>query len=426
MTAEARAVLRKYKPKIIVVTGSVGKTSTKDAIYATLSQRFFVRRSEKSFNSDIGVPLTILGVSNGWSNPLRWVQNLIEGALLILLRAPYPEWLILEVGADRPGDISRSLAWLVPELVVATRFPDIPVHVEFYATPADVVKEELAPVVWIREGGALIVNGDDSNAKDIPVKPGVSRLSFGFENGVDVRGSGLRSSSANRMPTGIAFDVSFGGSKSHVAILGVIGKGHAYAALAGIAVGVKLGMSVAEAAKAVQDYESPPGRMRLIAGFNGSVLVDDSYNASPVATEEALGALVNIPLGRSPTGEPRSGRKIAALADMLELGAFSIGEHKRIGAIASKAVDLLITVGVRAKGIAEGAREAGMPEDAIHECQHGADAASYIVSLVQGGDVVLIKGSQSMRMERVTKSLMARAENASKMLARQDAEWLSR
>ena len=417
VTAEAKAVLAKYRPKLIVVTGSVGKTSTKDAIYAALSKGFFVRRSEKSFNSDIGVPLTVLGVPNGWSNPVRWIRNLIDGALLIVLRAPYPEWLILEVGADRPGDISSSLPWLTPDVVVATRFPDVPVHVEFYASPAGVVEEELAPVWWLRAGGALVVNADDPRARGIMPKQGVTRISYGFEAAADVRASALRSSSASHMPTGIAFDVAHMGSKAHVILTGVVGKTHAYAALAGIAVAVGLGVSVAEAAKAVSDYESPPGRMRLIPGLGGSVLIDDSYNASPVATEEALGTLVNI---------PRRGRKIAVLADMLELGTYSVAEHKRVGAIASKSADLLVTVGVRGRGIAEGAREAGMPADAIHECDRGADASAYLVSMVQPGDVILIKGSQSMRMERVTKSLMARAETASKVLTRQDTEWLTR
>jgi UDP-N-acetylmuramoyl-tripeptide--D-alanyl-D-alanine ligase len=280
-----------------------------------------------------------------------------------------------------------------------------------------VVKEELSPVALIQSGGALIANGDDENALGIALPGGVVRMTYGFENGAEVRASGLRASSADRMPTGIAFDVSYKGSKVHVVVPGVAGKGHAYAALAGIAVALRLGMGLAEAAKAVSAYEAPPGRMRLIAGFNGSTLIDDTYNASPVATEEALGTLCNI---------PRRGRRIAVLADMLELGMFSVGEHKRIGGVASKSVDLLVTVGVRGRGIAEGAREAGMPEDAIHECERGADAASYLVSLVQPGDVVLLKGSQSMRMERVTKSLMARAETAPQMLARQDAEWMTR
>ena len=107
LTWEARAVLHLYKPKVIAITGTLGKTSTKDAIFATLEGQRHVRKSEKSFNSEIGVPLTILGFPNGWSNPFIWIANLARGLGLILLPNHYPKWLILEVGADKPGDIKR-------------------------------------------------------------------------------------------------------------------------------------------------------------------------------------------------------------------------------------------------------------------------------------------------------------------------------
>src|SRR2546426_1057325 len=112
LTWEARLVLRKYRPRIVAVTGSVGRTSTKDAVYALLAGSARVRRSEKSFNSEIGLPLTVLGVPNAWHNPLRWLQNFFDGLFLILFTAPYPEWLVLEVGADRPGDIRSLASWL--------------------------------------------------------------------------------------------------------------------------------------------------------------------------------------------------------------------------------------------------------------------------------------------------------------------------
>src|SRR3989338_617386 len=111
---EARLVLRKYKPRIIGITGSVGKTSTKDAVFAAISSHFHARKSEKSFNSDIGIPLTIIGLQNAWSNPLKWMANIISGLSVILFRGDYPKWLILEIGADRPGDISRVAKWLKP------------------------------------------------------------------------------------------------------------------------------------------------------------------------------------------------------------------------------------------------------------------------------------------------------------------------
>lgn len=416
LTLEAQAALRKYKPKIAVVTGSVGKTSTKDALYATLSKRFFVRRSEKSYNSDIGVPLTILGVPNGWSDPFRWLRNIIEGFLLIVLKAPYPEWLLVEVGADRPGDISRSLSWLSPDLVIATRFPDIPVHVEFYGSPEEVAKEELSPISWLKEGGLLVVNADDEKAS-AAAPAGTTVISYGFKKEADVRAHHFRITAKNKTPTGISFDVSYGGEQVHLALPGLIGRGHAYAVLGGIASGVLLGMPFTDAALAAGNYKSPPGRIRTIDGVKGSTIIDDSYNASPVATEEALDTLSHV---------PRRGRRIAVLADMLELGNFSAEEHRRIGKLVASSADLLVAVGVRAHGIAEGAREAGMAPEAILEYEEGESAAVRLLPLIADGDVLLIKGSQSMRMEKVSKTLMKEPEKAKDFLPRQDADWLTR
>lgn len=106
---EAILIIKKYKPSIIAVTGSVGKTSTKDAIFAVMSGSSFVRKSEKSFNSDIGIPLTILGCSNAWFNPILWMKNILTGLGLIIFNSEYPKWLILEVGADRPRDIQKVI-----------------------------------------------------------------------------------------------------------------------------------------------------------------------------------------------------------------------------------------------------------------------------------------------------------------------------
>jgi len=101
LTWEAKQVLRKYSPKIVAITGSVGKTSTKDAIFSVMADSFFVRKSAKSFNSEIGIPLTILGFSNAWSDPFLWIWNFLKGLKMIFFRANYPDWLVLEVGADR-------------------------------------------------------------------------------------------------------------------------------------------------------------------------------------------------------------------------------------------------------------------------------------------------------------------------------------
>jgi UDP-N-acetylmuramoyl-tripeptide--D-alanyl-D-alanine ligase len=416
LTSEAKAVLKKYRPKVLLVTGSVGKTTTKDAVYTALSAGTFVRRSEKSYNSDIGVPLTILGVRNGWSNPLRWLKNLAEGFLLICLTAPYPKWLVIEVGADRPGDI-RALRWLAPDAVVATRFPDVSVHVEFYESPGAVIEEELAPVWWLGKDGVAVLNADDARASAAATKEGVRRLTYGFSKDASVRAVRLHVNSTRKMPAGLSFEARYEDARAHVSLPGVLGDAHVSAALGGIAAAIAVGVPFAEAAAAFAAYAPPSGRMRLIPGMRGSTVIDDSYNASPAAAEKALASLSDV---------PRTGKRIAVLADMLELGTFSVDEHRRIGALAAGSADILITCGIRARDIARAALDAGMPAEAVFECDTGADAAARLVALIGEGDVVLIKGSQSMRMEKVVKSVMLEPEKAKELLVRQEGEWLMR
>ncbi len=417
LTAEARAVLAKYKPNVILVTGSVGKTSSKDAMYTALASSFFIRRSEKSFNSDIGVPLTVLGVPNGWGNPVQWIKNILEGLSLILLNAPYPKWLVLEIGADRPGDITKSLSWITPAVVLGTRFPKVPVHVEFYDSPEEVIKEESAPLTWLKAGGTAVLNADDERTKFITLQDGVRKITYGFEHDADVRGMRYIATQSKKTATGIAFDVQWNGERAHVSVPNVLGRTHAQAVLAGIAAAVAVGVPLSIAAGAFQNHVPPAGRTRIVPGLRGTTLIDDTYNSSPVASEEALNVLSDA---------PRTGRRVAILADMLELGSFSVSEHERIGTLVPLHADVLITAGVRARGIAKGAREAGMHPDVVIETDRAADAASAVVSIISEGDVILVKGSQSMRMERVVKSLMAEPAKAKDLLVRHDAEWLSR
>lgn len=416
ITLEAKAVLKKYKPQIIVVSGSVGKTSTKDATYTAFKGHTFVRKSEKNYNGDIGVPITILGVPNGWTNMVQWMKNLIDGLLLLLVTTPYPRWLILEVGADRPGDISKSLAWLKPDVVVTTRFPDVPVHVEFYDSPEAVIEEEMYPLKLLKEGGVAVLNYDDPRTKDAVLPPGVTRLTYGSTPEADIYSNNIRMLSEEGRPRGISFDIHYKEEKERGTVLGVLGDAPRESALAGVAASVAGGASFKEAVAALEKHVTPAGRLRLIPSLKGGMVIDDTYNASPAATEAALEALHTAP----------GARKIAIVGDMLELGQFSLSEHERIGEVAAGKADLLCTVGVRAKGIAEGARKAGMNEDQVHTFERGSDAAAFVLNMLQEKDVVLVKGSQSMRMERVVKSLMAEPEKAKELLPRQDSEWLAR
>jgi UDP-N-acetylmuramoyl-tripeptide--D-alanyl-D-alanine ligase len=163
LTWEARMVIHRNRPFIIAVTGSVGKTTTKDAIAAVLSGtgKTTVRKSEKSFNSEIGLPLTILGLSNAWRNPFLWLMRIMQGLFIVLSPGRYPEVLVLEIGADHPGDIARVGKWLKPNVAVVTRLPDRPVHVEFFSSPEEVKKEKSELVKALRPDGVYIANADD-------------------------------------------------------------------------------------------------------------------------------------------------------------------------------------------------------------------------------------------------------------------------
>jgi UDP-N-acetylmuramoyl-tripeptide--D-alanyl-D-alanine ligase len=170
-------------------------------------------------------------------------------------------------------------------------------------------------------------------------------------------------------------------------------------------------------AKILEEYNSPPGRMKLMKGIKNSVIIDDSYNSSPVALEEALKALKLLKV---------KGKKIAILGDMLELGIHSTGAHKKAGEQVARAADVLITSGIRARFFAEGALTTGMPENNIFQFDDSRDAGKFSETLIEEGDVILIKGSQSSRMERAVEEIMAQPENKTKLLVRQEKEWVKR
>ncbi|HEY4502785.1 MAG TPA: Mur ligase family protein [Candidatus Paceibacterota bacterium] len=415
---EARLVLRKYKPRIIAVTGSVGKTTTKDAIYALLAPSFHVRKSEKSFNSEIGIPLTILGVPNAWSNIVQWVKNLVEGFGLILLSSDYPRILVLEVGADRPGDIKHVASWLTPQTVVLTRFPDVPVHVEYFESPEHLIEEKMHLVKAVAPAGTLILNFDDPQTQSISLPSKGSMLTYGMHDGADVVGTQVVDVyDTAGVVCGISFHVAYQHSSEQIVLNGVLGKQHIYPTLAALAVGISEGLTLSAMADELKEYAPPPGRMRLIKGINESLIIDDTYNASPVATLEALSVLATI---------KTEGNKIAVLGDMLELGNYSVPAHKEIGALVAQSADRLVTVGIRSHYTAEMANKKRMKKKSITITNDSREAGNKLKGNIGKGDVILVKGSQSMRMERVVEMLMAEPEKAKELLVRQDDVWRSK
>src|SRR3990167_9523499 len=369
LTWEARLILKKYKAKIVAVTGSGGKTSTKDAIAKVLEKKFRVRKSKKSYNSELGVPLAIIGAESGWNSIYKWLAAFWKGIKAIVAQEIYPEILVLEVGADRPEDIKKIRLWLKPDVAVLTALAEIPVHVEFFSGPEEVFaeKEELAGV-----------------------------------------------------PEGIEFKVRNKKDEFPAKILNAFGSHNAYPALAAIAVGSVFGMKLEDSIEMISIYSPPPGRLKLIRGIKNTLILDDSYNSSPKALEAALKVLEEI--------EPPSkeGRKIAVLGDMLELGKHTITAHRDLGNIAADVSDILCTVGVRAKFFMEGAIKAGFKKRSIYTFETSERAADELEKIIKPGDILLIKGSQGMRMEKIVERLMAEPEKKKELLCRQDDGWENR
>ena len=414
ITLEAKLLLRRTKPKIVAVTGSVGKTSTKDAIYHVVKNKIRSRKSEKSFNSEIGVPLSVLGLENAWNNPLLWLKNIIDGFLIVLWPGNYPELLVLEMGVDRPGDMKKLTTWLKPDVVVLTRLPEVPVHVEYFSTPEAVVAEKLILVDSLGPGGVLVYNYDDEKVMQAAKNLQQRTIGYGRYSEAEFSVRGDEVVYENGMPTGMRFNINGPKGGADFSLSNAVGVGNLYNYAAAAAVGEIFDVSISEAAMSLTDFVTPPGRMRIISGIKETCIIDDTYNSSPVALERALSTLLEL---------KGFNRKVAIIGDMLELGRFSIQEHQRAGVQAAECADLLVTVGVRARGVAESALQNGLSEKNILQYDYSENAALEIQNIIQPGDLVLIKGSQGLRMERIVEEIMAEPSKAGEILVRQSQTW---
>ena len=413
----ASLVLKKYKPLVVAITGSVGKTSTKEAIYCVLCAKFSsdgVRRNIKNYNNEIGVPLTILGLESAGNNFFGWLAIVANGLKMLLSKVDYPEVLILEMGADRPGDIKYLTSFIKPKIAVVTAIGEVPVHVEFFSSPAQVAREKAVLVQAAAKDGWAVLNYDDEAVRRMMEKT-IDVITYGLTEGADVRAVNLEMNSL-LAGGGINFKVDYQGKIFPLRLKGVLGRHQIYAILAAVCIGLKFNMNLVEIADALGDYHSPPGRMKLLSGIKHSWIIDDSYNAAPLSTAEALTALNDIVIGDG-------AKKIAVLGDMLELGQFTEREHRKIGKQAAKIVDLIFTVGARAKFIADQAREAGFPPQNIFSFDTSDEAKLAVQGHLREGDLILVKGSQGVRMEKVVEEIMAEPLRAKELLARQDEGW---
>ena len=414
LTLEAKLLLWRKKPKIIAVVGSVGKTSTKDAIYAVLKDTVKVRRSSKSYNSDIGVPLTVLGLKSGWDKPLSWLKNILSGLTKALFANHYPEVLILELGVDRPGDMKKLTAWIKPDIVVLTRLPEVPVHVEFFATPEDVIAEKLLILEALKVDGKLVFNRDDERVREAALETRQKSISYSRYSFSDFTAAGDTILYDGGVPLGTEFNLTHNNQAVLTIINGTLGVQHAYVAAAAAAVGSLFDISLEVVSERLKLHRPPPGRMRIIDGLKNTLIIDDTYNSSPVAARRALQTLKEI------TGFKR---KIVVFGDVMELGEYSDDEHQKLGEMVAGIADGLFTIGERSHQVAARALECGLSEKMIWQYDNSRQAGKDLELFLNEEDIVLVKGSQSIRAEEVVKEVMAEPEKAEELLVRQEQVW---
>lgn len=420
LTLESRLALLRYRPKIIAVTGSVGKTATKDAIFTVLEKKILVGKSPKSFNSEIGVPLAILQIEkSAWGSYCGWLLLLARGFFILFYSPRYPKWLVLEAGVDHPGDMARLTQYIKPDCVVVTRFGDTPVHLEFFPSRDALVKEKSLLVRALKKDGFLVVNMDDPDAYALRKETSAKIITYGTDANALFRASyaAFVYRKEDNFPIGMSAKLEFNGKMIPFSLLGTLGLHYVSSALAAFAVGHELGLSVLDAAAQLKTMNFPPGRMNIVEGIHGAIIIDDTYNSSPVALDVALRALKELSV---------SGRKIAVLGDMLELGAASDDEHRKAGERAAEAAVYLVTVGNRASLMREGFLGKEMNTENTRHFDSSGEAGAYLKEFVRKGDAVLVKGSQGMRMERAVAAILAHPEKQKELLVRQEKEWEER
>lgn len=419
----AKAYLWKYRPVIVAVTGNAGKTATREAIASVLRPNRNIRVSGGNLNTELGVPLTIIGdwyrEYNESSGPGFWFKVLAQGFFGWFLPLGYPEVLVLEYGAGQPGDIKYLAHSFRPHVGVVTSVGDIPVHVEFFASPKELAAEKAHLVRDLSAQDIAVLNADDLTVLEMKDKTKARIATFGFDELATVWISNLETSlDHDGKPVGVVFKLHNDGSFVPVKITGSLGKGQALAAAAAAAVGLTaFKMNLVDVSSALSGYAGPKGRMHVLPGIKDTLIIDDTYNSSPSAMHLALSTLRELPL------RPElPGRKIAVLGDMLELGKHTIEAHQAAGDMVGDIADILVCVGARAKFIAESAANQ-MDRANIHTFDTSDDAKLKVQELLQPGDIVLVKGSQGMRMEKVVEEIMAEPERKAELLVRQNRRW---
>ncbi len=365
LQALARSVLDEGRPRVVGITGSIGKTTTKEFTAGLLSQRFRVLKSEGNFNNRLGLALSLLKFQPG------------------------QEIAVLEMGTSAPGEILALTQTAPPDVAVITNIN--PVHLEFFHTLEAIAQAKKEILDGAKPDGTAVLNGDDERVKEIGGSWKGRRITFGFSGGCDVQASAARKLGAD----GMAFKLRLENKTEEVRfpffyedflsnLLAAVGACHA------------LSLPFDVIVEGIPRLSPFRGRGRMINLGQGIQLIDDSYNSSPKALEAALRGLASFP----------AKRRIAVLGDMLELGPEEISFHRQAGKdVVGNIWDLLIAIGPLARHIAEAALAAGLPAAQVRMFSTSEEAAAQISSIVEEGDLILVKGSRGIKTELLVERL---------------------
>ncbi len=354
--------------RVVGITGSVGKSTTKELVAQVLSRRYRTLKNLGNLNNEIGLPLTVLRLTEGYQRA------------------------VLEMGFYVPGEIALLCDIALPHVGVVTNVGTV--HAERAGSQETIArgKAELVEALPPAPEGVAVLNYDDPWVRWMAERTRARVFFYGLSPEADlwadqIEGLGLE---------GIAFRLHYQGETVAVKAP-LLGRHSVHTALRAAAVGLVEGLSWQEI---VEGLRMGHTQLRLVAvrAFNGALLLDDTYNASPQSTLAALNLLADLP-----------GRRIAVLGDMLELGPYEREGHEKVGVRAAEVAAVLVTVGPRAKMIAEAALRAGMPAEQVWVTEDVDQALEALRALLQPEDVVLVKASRGMRLDRIVAALEAEA-----------------
>ncbi|MBI4049370.1 MAG: UDP-N-acetylmuramoyl-tripeptide--D-alanyl-D-alanine ligase [Candidatus Doudnabacteria bacterium] len=409
----ARLTLLRYKPKIVGITGSVGKTSAKEAVSLVLSSRYRVRSSYENYNNEIGLPLSIIGEYSAGKNFFAWLLIVLK-ALLKLFTFRYPQILVLEMGSDRSGDIEYLVS--VVSKLDAVVLTDIGIsHLEFFASASALAKEKLSITKGLSKEGVAIANFDNDRIRENLNMDKYRVISYGFGPNCLVVATDFHLLNEHSV-WGLNFKVHHAGTVVPFFLPNALGKPSVYASLAAAAVGLHFGINLVDASESLSKLTPLAGRLRFLAGIKHTSIIDDSYNAAPSSTLVALETLAAI----------APGRKIVALGDMAELGRAGEEGHKLVAAkILELSVNTVFLIGEQVKIIQDELASKKF-NGQVFLFENADDARIPIQNFLLPNDTILIKGSQAARMEKIVKETMADPLKAEELLVRQSKKWLEK